>query len=40
MAEDPEVREGLLQLAREWMAAAMRKEKAPDPKSPKVSSAR
>jgi hypothetical protein len=40
MAEDPEVRGGLLRLAREWMAAARREEKAPDPKPPKVASAR
>jgi hypothetical protein len=38
MAGDPEVRDGLLQLAREWMAAAMHEEKAPGARSPKFHS--
>jgi hypothetical protein len=31
---DPVIRERLLQMAREWMAALMHEEKAPEPKSP------
>ena len=31
---DPEIREALLNMAREWMAMAMQEQKAPEPKSP------
>ena len=34
VVNDPVIREGLLQMAREWMAAVMHEEKAPEPKSP------
>ena len=32
--DDPTIREQLLQMAREWMAAAMDEEKAPELKTP------
>jgi hypothetical protein len=32
--DDSKIREQLLQMAREWMAAAMHEEKAPEPKAP------
>jgi hypothetical protein len=36
MASDPELQERLLQIAREWMAAAMHENKVPKQKSPMV----
>ena len=33
-ADSPELRERLLQIAREWMAVAMHDDKTPEPKSP------
>jgi hypothetical protein len=33
LTKDPELREHLLSLAREWMAMAMHERKAPEPKS-------
>jgi hypothetical protein len=36
MASDPELQERLLQMAREWMAAAMHENKVPEQKSPMV----
>jgi hypothetical protein len=33
-ADSPELRERLLQIAREWMAVATHEDKAPAPKSP------
>jgi hypothetical protein len=36
VVNDPVIRERLLQMAREWMAAVMHEEKAPEPKSPFV----
>ena len=35
-ADTPELRERLLQIAREWMAGAMHEDKSPEPKSPLV----
>jgi len=32
-ADNPELREGLLQIAREWMAVAMHEERMPQPNS-------
>jgi hypothetical protein len=34
VVNDPVIRERLLQMAREWMAAVMHDEKAREPKSP------
>jgi hypothetical protein len=34
IVNDPVIRERLLQMAREWMAAVMHEEKAPESKSP------
>jgi hypothetical protein len=33
LADDPKLRERLLQMAREWMAAAMHEENPPQPSS-------
>ena len=33
LANDPELRERLMQMAREWMAVAMHEERLPEPKS-------
>ena len=35
-ADSPELRERLLQIAREWMAVAVHEDKRPEPKSPLV----
>ena len=35
-ADTPELRERLLQIAREWMAVAVHEDKRPEPKSPLV----
>jgi hypothetical protein len=36
LTDDPELRNQLLQMAREWMAAAMREKKTPQRKSPRA----
>jgi hypothetical protein len=34
LTTDPHIREQLFQMAREWMAVAMREQHVPEPKSP------